>query len=428
MAQKLLGVVNGLQMLEDNFLKVLMEAALKLASVTDVPVFILCETQDGRRFAGQSELCQLYRNGALLPAEADVEMEINVGNCELRERFPPLNEEAGGVDESAPENHVTSPNHDADVVPLPNAGNRKRPAATVADDSSHPHWVKQKQRKSLHHHHHPPRASTESLETPPLPPMSLDDQWNWENADDTMDVKAFPCELDDEGALAVYPDGGGNATNGGGGSGHLPSTHLEKLDRIVERWRPPRPPPKRANSLSSIPPLPPPPSDGVDQGGGAAAGSSNFDLKVVALKQIAGHKLEQTNSDEFRLMSSCMYEFGRKTAEMYMERLAHSPELPHRRFFVQQYEDWAIQFANIHPFGNVMIKKENRESKRTLTAYMRKIAGDAFGICLRKKMKKLKEIQMRNFEYSNPSQPSGPGSFDTGFAMESSESFLNDSH
>ena len=169
MAQKLLGVVNGLQMLEDNFLKVLMEAALKLASVTDVPVFILCETQDGRRFAGQSDLCQLYRNGALLPADADVEMEINVGNCELRERYPENGDGKGVVDESAPdvENHVTSPTNDADVVPLPNhANNRKRPAA---EDSSYSHLMKQKQRKSFHH---PPGASTDSLETPPLPAPS----------------------------------------------------------------------------------------------------------------------------------------------------------------------------------------------------------------------------------------------------------------
>ena len=96
MAQKLLGVVNGLQMLEDNFLRVLMEAALKLASVTDVPVFILCETQEGRRFAGQRHLCQLYRSGTLFPAEADVEMEINVDNCELREKAGGEDGEGGG--------------------------------------------------------------------------------------------------------------------------------------------------------------------------------------------------------------------------------------------------------------------------------------------------------------------------------------------
>ena len=53
-AQSLLGLVNQLQTMESSFCDVLMEAALKLASLTDANVFVMVETAEGRRFAGTS--------------------------------------------------------------------------------------------------------------------------------------------------------------------------------------------------------------------------------------------------------------------------------------------------------------------------------------------------------------------------------------
>jgi len=144
-------------------------------------------------------------------------------------------------------------------------------------------------------------------------------------------------------------------------------------------------------------------------------------MKVEALKQITGDKFEQTNSDEFRLMSSCMYEFGRNTAEKYMQCLQGSPDLPHRPFFIQEYEHWVSQFDKIHPFGNIMIKKENRESKRTLTAYMRKIAGDAFGICIRKKLKKQNLFLPKSADPFHLGLNSSVGAFDHSLPFDSSE-------
>ena len=39
--------------MESSFCDVLMEAALKLASLTDANVFVMVETAEGRRFAGK---------------------------------------------------------------------------------------------------------------------------------------------------------------------------------------------------------------------------------------------------------------------------------------------------------------------------------------------------------------------------------------
>ena len=76
-AQSLLGLVSQLQNMESSFTAILMEAAMKLAGLTDANVFLLVESQDGRRFSGKRYLCDAYLNGALLPIGNDAEFEVN---------------------------------------------------------------------------------------------------------------------------------------------------------------------------------------------------------------------------------------------------------------------------------------------------------------------------------------------------------------
>lgn len=428
MAQRLMGVVNGLQMLEDNFLAILMEAALKLASLTEVPLFIMCETAEGRRYAGRGELCDLYRNGTLQPQTSDVEMEINPSpsGVELREKPSPnsrvrgVNNVNGGVNESLSGGEASSDEsatviEDADIIPLTvNGGSngRKRSAGDSTASSSWPGGGKirrqsQNSQNSSSHHFHPVAHFGESfLDNPQnsVPaPLSLDDHGNWDDFNQPVDVKAFGVDQEDDkiaGGFEHSDDGVALPPSDIPLNYHLQQHHHQQQHhqhhpRIngSSSGKPRRSTgsgggnttPRRANSFpasfTSV-------GNSPESEANRQIAISNFDLKVEALKQISGDKFEQTNSDEFRLMSSCMYEFGRNTAEKYMQCLQGTPDLPHRPFFIQEYEHWASQFVNVHPFGNVMIKKENRESKRTLTAYMRKIAGDAFGICIRKKMKK----------------------------------------
>ena len=86
-AGSLLGFVSQLQNMEAAMSRVLMETAMKLASMTDVGVFVLVEHSAGTRFfTGKRHLCDSYLDGRLAPTGNDVEMEVNPDVSALRER------------------------------------------------------------------------------------------------------------------------------------------------------------------------------------------------------------------------------------------------------------------------------------------------------------------------------------------------------
>lgn len=83
----ILGLVSHLHSMESSFSAILIEAAMKLASLTDANLFILVETKDGRRFAGKRHLCNLYTSGDLAPMGSDLEMEVDPSVIGLRARY-----------------------------------------------------------------------------------------------------------------------------------------------------------------------------------------------------------------------------------------------------------------------------------------------------------------------------------------------------
>jgi len=85
-AQSLIGLVSQLQTMESSFTSILMEAALKLASLTDASIFMLVETPEGRRYAGRHHLCSAYQRGQLLPLANDKEMEADANTIGLKEK------------------------------------------------------------------------------------------------------------------------------------------------------------------------------------------------------------------------------------------------------------------------------------------------------------------------------------------------------
>ena len=85
-AQSLLGLMTQLQNLESNVASILIEASLKLCSLTDINVFFLVETADGRRFAGTPQFCDGFRRGGLLAADSDIECVVNPAISALEER------------------------------------------------------------------------------------------------------------------------------------------------------------------------------------------------------------------------------------------------------------------------------------------------------------------------------------------------------
>ena len=76
--QSLFGLVSHLQVMEQKLTDILLEAAMKVSSLTDSSLFILVETQEGRKFSGDPRLCDAYRNARLLPTEADVECHVDL--------------------------------------------------------------------------------------------------------------------------------------------------------------------------------------------------------------------------------------------------------------------------------------------------------------------------------------------------------------
>jgi len=79
-ANSLLGLVSQLQSMEATFTSIFLESILKLSSLTDAKVFVLVESQEGRRVAGADHLCQAFAEGSLGPDPADLEVFLEQPN------------------------------------------------------------------------------------------------------------------------------------------------------------------------------------------------------------------------------------------------------------------------------------------------------------------------------------------------------------
>jgi predicted ribosome-associated RNA-binding protein Tma20 len=85
-AASLYGLMDQLQTMELKFTSILMETAIKLASLTDSSMFLLIETPHGRRFAGKQHLCDAYLYGSLSPVGNDVQMDADLNVTSLSEK------------------------------------------------------------------------------------------------------------------------------------------------------------------------------------------------------------------------------------------------------------------------------------------------------------------------------------------------------
>lgn len=66
------------QSLEGKLTTILIEAALKMISLTNSRIFLLIETEnEGRCYGGQDNLCELYREGRLQPTSEDTELRVD---------------------------------------------------------------------------------------------------------------------------------------------------------------------------------------------------------------------------------------------------------------------------------------------------------------------------------------------------------------
>jgi len=87
-AQNLLGLLGQLQSMESSFVAILMETASKLSSLTDTNIFLLVETQQGRRFTGDRRLCDAFLGPGIRAFNSDVEYAVDPSVVALHPRAP----------------------------------------------------------------------------------------------------------------------------------------------------------------------------------------------------------------------------------------------------------------------------------------------------------------------------------------------------
>ena len=80
-----LGLVNQLQNFEQCLTDLLMEMAAKIGSLTDSNIFLVIETQEGRKISGQRHLCQQYLQGALAPVGVDHLFDVDTSVSAMRQ-------------------------------------------------------------------------------------------------------------------------------------------------------------------------------------------------------------------------------------------------------------------------------------------------------------------------------------------------------
>jgi len=84
--QSLMGLMSQLQSMEHDFTRILMETALKLATMADASIFLLVESGEGRRYAGKEHLCAAFQQGVLGVLPTDKEMEADISISGLKEK------------------------------------------------------------------------------------------------------------------------------------------------------------------------------------------------------------------------------------------------------------------------------------------------------------------------------------------------------
>ena len=78
-------LLNQLQTVEKALINILMEAAIKISSLTESNIFVLVETPEERKFGGSATLCQGYVEAGLRHRENDVKLDVDPTRCDVAE-------------------------------------------------------------------------------------------------------------------------------------------------------------------------------------------------------------------------------------------------------------------------------------------------------------------------------------------------------
>lgn len=236
-SQSLLGLVNQLQNIEMTFTTILMESAMKLSALTDANIFVLVESQEGRRYCGKRHLCDAYTGSGLSPIGNDVEMEVNPSVSAVHERSSVP---------APPSSHAFQHSPSAENNPAHGRGRLKRQSDPLISTSPAKQSRRQHPFSQLQHGQSPPQR--EPHKQPPL--LEKDDQVV------VVDIKreaSSSPETDPNGnTLSESIEGRGDGDCYGDGDGDGSRKILDSDDsdfaEIVEEVRSP----KRDLPLNSI--------------------------------------------------------------------------------------------------------------------------------------------------------------------------------
>lgn len=84
----LMGLVTQLQNMECAISSIIMESAMKLASLTSASIFVVIETEDARRFTGSPHMMQTYLERNMMPGGRDLQIDVDLGARIVHEHPP----------------------------------------------------------------------------------------------------------------------------------------------------------------------------------------------------------------------------------------------------------------------------------------------------------------------------------------------------
>ena len=67
-----------LDAVEDKLAAILLDAAVKIISLTNASMFVMMETETKRCFGGERRLCEMYRKGEMGPTDNDIQVKIEI--------------------------------------------------------------------------------------------------------------------------------------------------------------------------------------------------------------------------------------------------------------------------------------------------------------------------------------------------------------
>ena len=361
-ASSLLGLVNQLQSLESSFAAILMEAAMKLANLTDANIFFLVETPQGRKFSGKRHLCDLYVGGELAPVGSDVEFEIDPSISAIHERIV-----LGGFEAEAFEAEAFEA--DADYS-SPAAASVAASAAAAFNDESFPRLEGSNWRNPFAAGTTTPHSGTPATSRKSKRPVSSVNGAATPSkrfkaisfkTEPLSDDKSFlDASIDESGAVVADASSGSRPTGGGGGGGGASA----------------------ANGVG--------PASGISQlNGDLFETGGEYDVASFALSRMPESKLTAfagivdpavyvKHSTENRLAVSVCYDFGKVLAEL---RPPHFSEEEGKAFLKANFDRWILQYDNLRSYLDVMIPNGNPEKgvQFSFMGMLRKAARSGYG-------------------------------------------------